>query len=130
MATLSDRPALNLQIVHAAVFAILLVLSMSTIGCVFDPGTVFEVENKTDRAINVFIAFDGAEARLGGRYGEVPPGSKAKLSTTAIWPKPTSKTYVVTAKTTTGDVVYSKSFTWQQLKDTGYRIVIPPSPGP
>jgi hypothetical protein len=104
--------------------AILLVLLLTPSACTCDPAVWIEFNNQTDQTLGIFI---------GGAYqDDVSPGETLRFATMAIWGSPNPPwgdgdfKYLVEAKTEDGEVVYSEEFTWQELDDMDWTIVIPP----
>ena len=86
-----------------------------------DQGVYFQVDNRTDQSLVIFI--DNL------RRASVQPREVIKFGTLAILPKniyPIDKKFLVEAKTENEEVVYSKNFSWQELHDMNWEIVIPP----
>ena len=103
------------------VYAMLLLFLLT--GCWGDPGTRIRVNNLTDQTLVIFID-ELQEA-------DIPPGEIVAYDTTLIQPKniyPADKKFLIEAKTKEGEVIYSQEFTWQELDDMDWKVVIPPSP--
>ena len=97
------------------------ILFLLLTGCWGDPGTSVKVDNQTDQTIGIFI--DGLHEV------DVSSGELEEFVTINIYPKdiyPADKKLLIDAKTEQGEVVYSKEFTWQELDDMDWKIVIPP----
>ena len=87
-----------------------------------EPTILFRVENQYHGSITVFIN----EKELGSIQATEPK----TFSTLLIPFRPdvpeAPKDYLIEAKTGKGEVIYSKRFTWQELHDMGWQIVISP----
>ena len=109
------------RIALICVYAILLLFLLT--GCWGDPGTRIRVNNLTDQTLTIFI--DELQ-----EY-DIPPGDILAFGTTLIYPKniyPDDKKFLIEAKTKNGEVVYSDNFSWQELDDMEWTIVIPATP--
>ena len=113
----------RIKIMHLAlIFVSTIVLISLLTSCWGDPGTWIRVNNLTDQTLVIFID-ELQEA-------DIPPG-ELEFSTTGIWPEPNPPwgtedyQYLIEAKTKKGEVVYSEEFTWQELDDMDWIIVIP-----
>ena len=91
-----------------------------------DPTILLRIENHFNRTVTVLVNDD--------LQGSVPATSKETFNTASIpyrpdapW-APTSGKYLIEAKTKQGEDVYSKEFTWQELDDMDWTIVIPATP--
>ena len=91
-------------------------------GC--KPTILLRVENQSDSNITVFIN----EKTLGRMQAK----EQVTFNTLLIPFRPdmpeAPEDYLIEAKTSSGEVIYSERFTWQELKDRNWEIVIPPSP--
>jgi hypothetical protein len=93
-------------------------------GCWGDPGTFINVNNSTSVKVSFYIQ--------GVNHGEVPPGETKEIGTLEIWPEPNQPggtedyKYLIEAKTEQGAILYSKDFTWNELDDMHWKIVILP----
>ena len=79
------------------------------------------MDNRTDQTLDFFI--DEFQ------HGDVPPGEITEIETIAIshvdiYAADTK--FPIEAKTKWGEVVYLEEFTWQELDDMDWTIVIPP----
>ena len=97
------------------------VLCFST-GC--DRFILLRVENHSNDRVTVFVNND--------LQGSVPAKSKQTFNTASIpnrpdvpW-APASGKYLIEAKTPGGKVIYSNEFTWHELDDIDWKIIIPP----
>ena len=84
-----------------------------------DPGVEICVDNRTDQTLSIFIT---------ELYEyDVPPRKVVRFGTMEIsdpdLPWALDK-YLIEAKTKQGEVVYSEEFTWQELDDMDWTIVI------
>ena len=100
---------------------LLFLLTSSACVCLFDPANYFYVDNQTDQT----LVFSIDELQ----HGNLPPGEITEIITIVINPSnvytPDEK-FLIEAKTSKGEVVYSEEFTWQELDDMDWTIVIPP----
>ncbi|UCH52015.1 MAG: hypothetical protein JSV54_04565, partial [Chloroflexota bacterium] len=85
-----------------------------------EPGHRYQVDNRTDQTLEIFI--DNL------RQCDAPPGEMSRSGTIDIppydiWP---DEKYAIEARTEDGEVVYSQEFTWQELDDMDWTIVIQP----
>jgi hypothetical protein len=104
--------------------AILLISLSASSACTCDPAVWIEFNNKTDYTLSIYI---------GGAYqDDVSPGQTLRFATMDIWGDDSPPwgdedfRYLIEAKTKDGEVVYSEEFTWQELDDMDWTIVIPP----
>jgi hypothetical protein len=75
------------------------------------------VVNQTDQVLTIFIR--------GNLIGDVKPGEEIKNESRFV--STAFKDYLVEAKNTQGDTIYSRSFTYDQLnRDLNLRVDIPP----
>jgi hypothetical protein len=75
------------------------------------------VVNQTDQVLTIFIR--------GHLIGDIKPGEEIKNKNRFV--SATFKDYLVEAKNTQGDTIYSRSFTFDQLsRDMDWIIIIPP----
>jgi len=91
-----------------------------TIGC--EKNTVLNVENYSSETVEVLIN--------GNKQGILDPGEHVTINTSSIPVEPPSgdrsRKYLVEAKEPLGKVIYSQEFTWQELHNMKWKIVIPP----
>jgi hypothetical protein len=106
--------------------ALLLALLLSSSACTCDPAVWIEFHNQTDYTLSIYI---------GGAYqDDVAPGQTLRFATMDIWGDDSPPwgdgdfKYLIEAKTNDGEVVYSEKFTWQELDNMDWKIVIPPPP--
>jgi hypothetical protein len=92
---------------------VLCVPCIMSIGCSLWGSTSFDftIENKTQQVLNVFVNT--------GSGTEVKPGDKI-IKHYLIY---TGK-FKIMAKNTGGDIVYSKEFTYGELKDIKFNVII------
>ena len=87
-----------------------------------EPGSLLAIDNQTNETLAIFIE------KL--HEVDIPPGEVLKFRTTLIIPSPdfypAEKKFPIEAKTKQGEMIYSENFTWQELDDMGWTIVIPP----
>jgi predicted nucleotidyltransferase len=97
-----------------------ILLLVTLMGC--EPSILLRVENQSDSDITVLIN--------GDLIGSVPPATQETFNTMEIPFRPdvpeAPEDYLIEAKTSKGEVVYSEQFTWQELHDMDWMIVIPP----
>ncbi len=116
-----------------ALLLMLLVVGLLLDGC--DPGTTVTEENltsvpvKTDyRAVRVDYSGPVDLRDLTINQSVIQPGQEMR-STTLIHPKSrfgSREKYVFYAVTLSGEVVYQRTFTWDELNDLGWKVVIEP----
>jgi hypothetical protein len=102
--------------------SLLLISLLASSACIGDPGSYLTIDNQTDLTLGIFI--DELPTI------DVPPHERERFSTIIIHPNPDfsdDHKYLIEAKTEDGEVVYSEEFTWQELDDMDWTIVIPPS---
>jgi len=94
-------------------------------GCIWaDPGSFIKIENYSGIAVTIYIE--------GLNHGEVQAGETEEIGTLEIWPNkpkpgfPEDHKYLIEAKTKEGEVIYSEGFTWYEIDDMDWTIVIPP----
>jgi len=116
----------RIKIMHLAlIFVSTIVLISLLTSCWGDPGTFIKIDNQSNVAISIYIQ--------GVNHGEVLPGVTQEIGTLEIWPEPNQPggtedyQYLIEGKTKNGEVVYSEEFTWQEIDDIDWTIVIPPS---
>jgi hypothetical protein len=104
--------------------AILLISLLASSACIGDPTVGLSVNNQTDQTVKIFIS--------GLPQVYVLPREIKKFETMQIWGDDSPPwgdgdfKYLIEAKTEDGEVVYSEEFTWQELDDMDWTIVIPP----
>jgi hypothetical protein len=90
-------------------------------GC--EPNILFHVENQSDSNINVLIN--------GDYIGSVSPAAQETFNIVEIPFRPdvpeAPEDYLIEAKTSEDEILYSERFTWQELHDMNWTVVIPPS---
>ena len=90
-------------------------------GC--DPSILLNVENQSDSNITIFIN----QRKL----GNIQANEQEAFNTALIPYHPDAywapEDYLIEAKTIKDEVLYSERFTWQELDDMDWTIVIPPS---
>jgi hypothetical protein len=99
--------------------AILLISLLASSAFIGDPGSYLTIDNRTDITLSIFI--DELPTI------DVPPQEKERFGTIIIHPNPDfsdDHKYLIEAKTKDGEVVYSEEFTWQELDDMDWKIVI------
>lgn len=104
---------------------LLFLFTSSACVCIFEPANYFHVDNRTDQTLDFFI--DGFQ------HGDAPPGEITEVITIAINPSnvyTADEKFLIEAKTKRGEVVYSEEFTWQELDDMDWTVVIPPPATP
>jgi hypothetical protein len=86
-----------------------------------DSGVLLYINNKTDQTLSIYIT--------GVYQNDVPPGVETRTGTMQIPPEPDLQPvrdkYLIEAKTKAGELVYSKEFTWNELNDLDWKVVIP-----
>jgi hypothetical protein len=104
--------------------ALLLALLLSSSACTCDPAVWIEFNNQTDQILRIYI---------GSAYqDDVSPGQTLRFATMDIWGDDSPPwgdgdfLYLIEAKTEGDEVVYSEEFTWQELDDMDWTIVITP----
>jgi hypothetical protein len=104
---------------------ILLIPLLAASACTCDPAVWIKINNQTDQTVGIFI--------MGVYQNDVSPGEVRRIGTMEIWGDDSPPwgdgnfLYLIEAKTDDGEVVYSEEFTWQELDDMDWTIVIPPS---
>ena len=102
--------------------AVLIISLLTSSACIGDPTVDLSVNNQTDQTVKIFIS--------GLPQVYVPPGKVEKFATMQILPysdlSPPDHKYLIEAKTEDGEVVLSEEFTWQELEEIDWTIVIPP----
>jgi hypothetical protein len=97
-----------------------LLLIVTLMGC--DPSILLRVENQSDSDITLFIN-EKAFGKMQAMEQETFNTALIPYHPDAPW---ASEDYLIEAKTSQGDVIYSEKFTWQELHDMDWTIVIPP----
>jgi hypothetical protein len=87
---------------------ILAAVAIGAIAC--DPSHAVTYDNRTNNSVMIFIngAFDGSVDPMDEKTLEVIEFDEATFE----------------ARDSDGRVIYSETFTWEELKDAGWRIVI------
>ena len=115
----------RLVLVILSAMLLLFLFTSSACVCIVDPANYYYVDNRTDQTLDFFVEGSGFP------LVDAPPGEITEFVTIAI-PKdmyPADKMFLIEAKTKQGKVVYSEEFTWQELDDMDWTIVIPPLTG-
>lgn len=87
---------------------------MTNLACEAIP---IRVINQTDQALTIFI--------LGRKIGDVNPGEELKNKNVSA----SFRDYLIEAKNTQGEVVFSKKYTFDELsRDLDYKVIISKSP--
>ncbi len=93
----------------------------SACGCIVDKFSHIWVDNRTDQTLDISIEGDYFPL-TDAPPGEVTEFVTSVIDTVDIYP---DKKFLIEAKTKDGEVVYSEEFTWQELDDMDWTIVIP-----
>ena len=99
-----------------------ILLLVTLMGC--DPPVLLHVENQSDSNITIFIN-ESASGTVQAMEQKTFSVVEIPYHPDAYW---APEDYLIEAKTSRGEVLYSKRFTWQELHDMEWTIVIPPSP--
>ena len=91
------------------------VLLVVVVGCEYS--APFKIKNQTDLTLTIIIS--------GESIGNAKAGEEIKNRNPRVLM--TSRDYLIEAKNSQGDIVYSKSFSYDELVDMGWKIVIPKS---
>lgn len=84
------------------------------LACACDPEIPLEIENRTDEVLTIYVR--------GREEGKVKPNSIIRpTGIVAIY-----SYYLIEAKNKQGEVVYSRNFTFYELGDLHWKVVIPP----
>ena len=105
-----------------------------------DPATPITFENRMGMPIiadyqGVTLYYSGAATSVIGRVKNplvIQPGATQQLST-SIHPKReygAREKYIMYAENEVGEIVYQRTFTWDELNDLGWKVVIEPGFGP
>ena len=86
---------------------------LAFLGVACDPGHSVTYENRTDESIDFFI--DGSFA------ASIDPQDERTFS------KIEFDVATFEARDSTGELVYRKTFTWEELEEAGWRVVVEPS---
>lgn len=100
----------------------LLVLTMllpSTVAC--EPRAPIQVENKTDQTLAIFVRFGTVDKSY--HLGDVTPGAEISNKNAPIM---ISNVYYIEAKNHQGELVYTREFSYDELKAADWKVVIPP----
>ena len=98
---------------------ILTILSLTTVACWGDVGYTVSVINNTNQSITVF--FGEHPGSYMTRLGNIEPSKEIRQETIYY------DRYSIEAKNTQGEVVYSKEFTFEEMEEMDWKVVIPPS---
>ena len=93
------------------VFLIGVLLPMGT-AC--EPDLPLEIENRTDMALTIYLKDN--------KVGTVEPNSSAKIKGITG----TLSEWHIKAKNSQGEVIFSRIFTFAELYESDYKVVIPP----
>ena len=113
----------RLPLVLLSTMLLLFLFISSACACIVEPGVDLLINNQTDQTLEIYI--EGDRTIL----PKALPGETTKISTMLINPidiYPDDHKFLIEAKTEEGEVVYSEEFTWQELDDMDWTIVIPP----
>ena len=116
----------NRSLARALLVLIILILGgsllLSSAGC--DPTIRLNLENQSAKTLDVYI-----NQKLLGKVDEMGEKTFSTLlipyKSNTPW-APASGKYLIEAKTLERETVYSKEFTWQELDDMKWKIVISP----
>ncbi len=114
---------LIVQIASIVLIIVLPLFMFISCGCnsgFSDRGVYINIDNNTDIPIIIYIE--------GIRHGKVLPGEKREIATLTIYPEnvyPSGQKFLFEAKMETEELIYSNSYTWQELDDMEWNITIP-----
>ncbi len=108
---------------------------IATIGCMGDPGTVVRVHNKMGVPVvfgvrTVSLDYSGRVTPATGYLNPlfIPSGGERRF-TTLIHPERslgTSFKYIIFALNEAREVVYQRTYSWDELNEMGWKVVIEP----
>jgi len=80
------------------------------------------VQNRTEQSITIFLGVYTHKDKIYDKYniGDIKPRTEIEHRT------PQFEKYSIEAKNAQGEVVYSENFTWHELHDIDWKVVIPP----
>ena len=82
-------------------------------GACSEPAVPLQIENRTDTVLTIYVQ---------GVYdGEVEPNSSIKVKYLGA-----TGYYLIEAKNSEGEIVYSRQFSFTELNDADWKVVIPP----
>lgn len=91
----------------------LLIAALLTANVACEPPVPLQVENRTDMVLTIYV--QGVEA------GEVEPSNSMRVKNLGA-----TGYYLIEAKNTKSEVVYSRKLSFTELNDMDWTIVIPP----
>ena len=101
-------------LVLTSVFLIMVLLALLLVGQACDPEVPLQIENRTDTVLSIYTE---------GIYdGQVEPNNSIKIKNLAA----IHSYYLIEAKDSKGEVVYSRKFSFTELNDADWKVVIPP----
>jgi hypothetical protein len=102
---------------NTIVLLILLILlgTLSFLYMACEPPLPLKVENRTDMVLTVYVEKQ--------KIGDVKPNNSIKVKNLAM----TKTYYLIEAKNSKGESGFSKKFSWYELRDADWRVVIPTS---
>ena len=81
-----------------------------------EPAVPLQIENRTDMVLAVYVQ--------GIKAGEVEPNSSIEVKNLGA-----TGYYLIEAKTSKAEVIYTRKFDFNELNDADWKVVIPPSGG-
>jgi len=82
-------------------------------GC--EPALPLQIENQSSMSLTIYVRGHGA--------GNVGPNSSIKVKNVAM----IYSDYLIEAKNSQGEIIYSRNFSTSELHDVGWKVVIPAS---
>ena len=93
---------------------VFLIVGLLLLGQACDPAVPLQIENRTDMVLTIYVE--------GVNDGQVEPNKSIKIKdVVAIF------SYLqIEAKNSKGEVIYSRKFSFNELVDVDWKVVIPP----
>ena len=96
---------------------VLIMLSLAVSACVTNFYTL-SVHNHTDQTLTIYLGHYPRGYVI--NIGDIEAGAEIRYETLFF------DKYSIEAKNARGEVVYSDNFTWDELRDIDWKVVIPP----
>jgi hypothetical protein len=98
--------------IHSLWVLILLIALITITGCYYEPEpTDVTIINQTDQVLII---------QPYGEIHRIQPGTKITITMFE------QDKFPITMKNTQGEIVFDKTFTYEELKNSGFKIIIPP----
>ena len=102
-------------LVLTSVFLIMVLLALLLVGQACDPAVPLQIENRTDMVLTAYV-----EGKI---IGDVEPNNSIKVKDLSA----TFSYILIEAKSSEGEVIYSRKFSLYELVDADWKVVIWPT---